>query len=256
MPTIKKESFGKLKDGREATLYTLRNNKGNEIKVTDFGARLVSWRFRNLDFENKFILIGHKTAGEYETDDRDLGVVYVDGTSHLADKIWSASEGVEGVTFSIEDGGKKIAVTYSVSNDNELSIKYAASGGVEDVSTKVVFSGDALTAPDFKIFSEDFKSLDDEMWKIIDKPAEVEMELGMFGFDIGCPIDYLDAGLKNTADIFSAADKLLVNMYATQDNVHVNKLPDGFAIKTSGSKKTDDGEIKSQTVYVVKNRKG
>ena len=254
MPTIKKESFGKLKGGQEATLYTLRNNKGNEVKVTDFGARIVSWRFRNADFENKFILIGHKTAADYEADDKELGVVYVDGKSDLADKIWSASEHVEGVTFSITDGDRKIAVTYSVSNDNELSIKYEASGGVEDVSTKMVFSGDALTAPDFKVFSDDFKSVDDKMWKLIDKPAEVEMELGMFGFDIGCPIDYLDAGLKNCADIFSAADKLLLNMYATQDNVHVEKLPDGFAIKTSGTKKTDNGEIKSQTVYVLKNR--
>ena len=255
MPTIKKESFGKTADGREATLYTLRNNKGNEVKITDFGARIVSWRFRNADFQNKFVLIGKKSAAEYEADDRELGVVYVDGKSHLADKIWSASESVEGVTFSIEDGDKKISVNYSVSNDNELSIKYEASGGVEDVSTNVVFSGDALTAPDFKIFSDDFKSVDDKMWKLINKPAEVEMELVMFGFDIGCPIDYFDAGLKNGADIFSAADKLLLNMYATQDNVHVEKLPDGFAIKTSGSKKTDDGVIKSQTVYMLRNRK-
>ena len=254
MPTIKKESFGKLKGGQEATLYTLRNNKGNEVKVTDFGARLVSWRFRNADFENKFILVGHKTVAEYEADDKDLGVVYVDGKTDLADKIWDAAEHVEGVTFSITDGERKVSVTYSVSNDNELSIKYEASGGVEDVSTNVVFSGDAITAPDFKVFSDDFKSVDDKVWKLIDKPAEVEMELGMFGFDIGCPIDYLDAGLKNGADIFSAADKLLLNMYATQDNVHVEKLPDGFAVKTSGTKKTDNGEIKSQTVYVLKNR--
>ena len=254
MPTIKKESFGKLANGQEATLYTLRNNKGNEVKVTDFGARIVSWRFRNVDFQNKFVLVGKKSAAEYEADDKELGVVYVDGKTDLADKIWSASEHVEGITFSINDGDKKVAVTYSVSNDNELSIKYEASGGVEDVSTKVVFSGDAFTAPDFKVFSNDFKSVDDKMWKLIDKPAEVEMELGMFGFDIGCPIDYLDAGLKNSADIFSAADKLLINMYATQDNVHVEKLPDGFAIKTSGSKKTDDGVIKSQTVYFLKNR--
>ena len=247
MPTIKKEAFGKIKSGQEATLYTLRNNKGNEVKVTDFGARIVSWRFRNADFANKFILIGHKSAADYEADDKELGVVYVDGKADLADKIWSASEHVEGVTFSITDGDRKVSVTYSVSNDNELSIKYEASGGVEDVSTKVVFSGDAITAPDFKVFSDDFKSVDD-------KAAEVEMELGMFGFDIGCPIDYLDAGLKNCADIFSAADKLLLNMYATQDNVHVEKLPDGFAVKTSGTKKTDNGEIKSQTVYVLKNR--
>lgn len=256
MPAIKKESFGKLADGREATLYTLRNNKGNEVKVTDFGARLVSWRFRDLNFANKFVLIGKNSAAEYEADDKDLGVVYVDGKSDLADKIWNAEAFVEGVKFSIEDGDKKITVIYSVSNDNELSIKYEASGGVEDVSTKAVFSGDALTAPDFKIFSDEFKSIDEkDSWALIDRPAEVEMELGMFGFDIGCPIDYLDAGLKNGADILSEANKMLLKMYATQDNVHVEKFDDGFAIKTSGSKKTDDGVIKSQTVYVLKNRK-
>ena len=255
MPAIKKESFGKLGNGQEASVYVLRNNKGNEVRVTDFGARIVSWRFRNASFDNKFVLVGHKSVAEYEADDKDLGVVYVDGKSHLADKLWQAEETLEGVKFSIDDGGKKISVTYSVSNDNELSIKYEASGGVEDVSTRMVFSGEALSAPDFKIFSNDFKSIDDGKWALIDQPAEVEMELGMFGFDIGCPIDYLDGGLKNSADIFSAADKLLLTMYATQDNVHVEKLPDGFAIKTSGSKKTDDGVIKSQTVYVLKNRK-
>ena len=255
MPAIKKESFGKLKNGEEAHIFTLRNNKGNEVKVTDFGARIVSWRFRNAAFENKFVLVGHKSVAEYESDDKDLGVVFVDGKSHLADKIWNAEQTLEGVKFSIDEGGKKISVIYSVSNDNELSIKYEAHGDVDDVSTRVVFSGDALSAPDFKVFSNDFKSIDDGKWALIDRPAEVEMELGEFGFDIGCPIDYLDGGLKNGADIFSAVDKLLLKMYATQDNVHVEKLPDGFAIKTSGSKKTDDGVIKSQTVYVMKNRK-
>lgn len=43
MATIKKESFGKLSDGREVELYTLRNTKGTEVKVTTYGARLVAW---------------------------------------------------------------------------------------------------------------------------------------------------------------------------------------------------------------------
>ena len=29
MPAIKKESFGTLSDGQAASIYTLRNNKGN-----------------------------------------------------------------------------------------------------------------------------------------------------------------------------------------------------------------------------------
>ena len=37
MATIKKESFGKLSDGRAVELYTLRNTKGTEVKVTTYG---------------------------------------------------------------------------------------------------------------------------------------------------------------------------------------------------------------------------
>ena len=252
MPTIKKENFGTLSDGQTATIYTLRNTKGNELKVTDYGARIVSWRFRNKDFENKFVLIGHENAADYEKDDKNLGVVYVDGSDHLSKKIWSSEETVEGIKFSIKDGDKEIVVIYSVSNDNEVSIKYEAQG-VNDVSTQVTFSGDVFANPDFKVFSDEFKGGNSGEWTLIDKPAEVEMELGMFGFDIGCPIDYLDAGLKNGAEIFSEPAGMLLLMYATQDKIHVDNVESGFAIKTSGTKPVD-GKLKSQTVYILKNR--
>ena len=253
MPAIKKENFGTLSNGQTAAIYTLRNTKGNELKVTDYGARVVSLRFRNKDFENKFVLIGHDNVTDYEKDEKGLGVVYVDGSDHLAKKIWNAEQIVEGVKFSIKDGDKEVTVIYSISNDNEISIKYEAKG-VNDVTTSITFSGDVIASPDFKIFSDEFKGGNSGEWTLIDKPAEVEMELGMFGFDIGCPIDYLEAGLKNAADIASDSESLLLKMYATQDKVHVNSVDGGFSIKTSGSK-SDNGLIKSQTVYVLKNKK-
>ena len=46
MPSIKKEG----------SIWTLRNTKGNELKVTDVGARVVSLRFRDKDFKNQFVL--------------------------------------------------------------------------------------------------------------------------------------------------------------------------------------------------------
>ncbi|MBQ9497376.1 MAG: hypothetical protein IJR52_07370, partial [Selenomonadaceae bacterium] len=70
----------------------------------------------------------------------------------------------------------------------------------------------------------------------------------------GCPIDYLDAGLKNAANIFSAQKSIDVIVYSTPDNIHVKAVDGGFAIKASGSKAAD-GKIKSQTVYMIKNRK-
>ena len=76
----------------------------------------------------------------------------------------------------------------------------------------------------------------------------------MFGYDPGCPIDYLDGGLKNFADIFSAPASIDVKVYSTQNKLHVDKVDDGFAIKTSGTKSAD-GKISAQTVYVFRNRK-
>ena len=252
MPAIKKENFGTLSNGQTATLYTLRNNKGNEFKVTDYGARVVSLRFRNKKFENKFILLGHENVADYEKDDNSLGVVYVDGKDHLANKIWDSEQFVEGVKFSTKDGDKEIAVTYSISNDNEVSVKYEAKG-IDDVTTQLSFSGDVFTDPNFKVFSDEFKGGDSGVWPLIDKPAEVEFVEGMFGFDIGCPIDYYDAGLKNAADIVSEPANILMQVYASQNKLHVDKIDGGFAIKTSGTK-NENGVIKSQTVYVIKNK--
>ena len=252
MATIKKEAFGTTAEGKAASIYTLRNTKGNELKVTDYGARIVSWRFRNKDFDNKFVLVGHDNVAAYEND-KNLGVVYVDGSDHLANQIWNSEQAIDGVKFNISEGGKEITVTYSISNDNEVSIKYEAKG-VEDITTQLTFSGEALADPNFKIFSEEFKGGNSGAWSIIDKPAEVEMELGMFGYDPGCPIDYLDAGLKNAAIIESEPASMILKMYATQDKVHVDSVDGGFVIKTSGTKSTD-GKITSQTVYVLKNVK-
>ena len=255
MATIKKESFGKLSDGRETFLYTLRNNKGNEVKVTNYGARIVSVRFRNKDFENKFILKTYPDVAGFEQDD-SAGIVFVDDDKDFAKIIWNAEEIIEGVKFSAESNGKSAQIIYSISNDNELSIKYEAAG-VKDISTQLVFGADVLPDADISAFAEGAakeKIAGEKVYNIIDKPAEVEMEIGMFGYDPGCPVDYLEAGLKNAADIFSAPASIALKVYATQNELHVAETDGGFKIKTGGTK-TEDGKIKSQTVYVFKNRR-
>ena len=255
MPTIRKESFNKLSDGRDAAIYTLRNTKGNELKVTDYGARIVSMRFRNKDFVNKFLFKSHDEVGGFENDSEN-GIVFVDGGTEFSKIFWQAEEFIEGVKFSSEFDGKKVSVTYSISNDNEISIIYEADG-VQDISTQIVFDGGVL--PDAKISAfavgaSEEKISGKKVYELIDKPAEVEMELGMFGYDPGCPIDYLDAGLKNAADIVSDAASICVKVYATQNKIHVEEVEGGFAVKTSDSNSAG-GKIKSQTVYVLKNRK-
>ena len=234
MPSIKKETSG------EATIWTLRNTKGNELKVTNLGARVVSMRFRDKDFKNNFVL-------------KDgASVVLVDGGADFEKIIWQAEELIEGVKFTAQVGGKSASVLYSVSNDNEISITYEAAG-VEDISTQMVFT---LPDADFRACQKGaaWEKISDEKIYPVTQPAEVEMELGMFGYDPGCPIDYLDAGLKNAANIFSAPTSIDVIVYATQNEIHALAVDGGFAIKTSGSNAAD-GKIKSQTVYMLKNRK-
>ena len=61
-----KRSFGRLSDGTETTLYTLRGAGGLVLDVADYGGRLVRCyapdRFGNL----ADVTLGWKTAAEYE----------------------------------------------------------------------------------------------------------------------------------------------------------------------------------------------
>lgn len=253
MPSIKTETFGKLSDGREATLYTLRNVDGNELKVTNYGARMVSMRFRNKDFENKFVLKGYAQVSDYEKDDA-AGIVYVDEDKEFGKILWNAEKIIEGLKLTAEVNGKTAEIIYSLSNDDEISIKYTAKG-INDISTQLVFSGEVLPESSIKVYDEansGGKIAGKNVYSIIDKPAEVLMEVGMFGYDPGCPIDWINAGLKNAADIISDAAGISLNIFATQNNLHVEEVDGGFAVKTSGTTPVD-GVIKSQTVYTLKN---
>ena len=240
MPTIKKETEG------NSLVYTLRNNKGNELKVTNAGAKIISLRFRDKNFSNKFIL---------KTDDV-AGKIIVDGNTDFDKKIWDSEDFEQGVRFTAQDGNKKVEIVYSISNDNELSIKYSAEG-VQDISAELVLDKNILNDAEISPYAENAqkeKISGEKVYNIIDKPAEVEFVEGMFGYDFGCPIDYYDAGLKNAADIFSESASILIQAYASQNKLHVAEIDGGFTIKTSDTKIVD-GKIQSQTVYIFKNRK-
>ena len=227
MPSFKKETAG------EATIWTLRNTKGNELKVSTLGAHVVGMRFRDKNFTNQQLF-------------KDAGSVLVDGGSDFAKILWQAEETLEGLKLSAQVGDKSATVTYSISNDNEISIKYETSG-IADITTELIF---ALPDLDFRACQKGaaWEKIADEKIYPVTETAEVEMELGMFGYDPGCPIDYLDAGLKNAANLFCAAASIDVIVYATQDKIHAKAVDGGLAIKTSGSGK-------GQTVYMIKNRR-
>ena len=235
MPTIKKESSG------ANLIYTLRNNKGNELQVTDAGAKIISFRFRDKDFSNKFIL--------------KPGKVFVDGADDFDKIVWDSESFEQGVRFSANQNNKKAEIIYSISNDNELSIKYQAEG-VQDISAELVFDSKILSDSEISAYAEGAakEKISNKTYDIIDKPAEVEFVEGMFGYDFGCPIDYYDAGLKNAADIVSESASILIQVFVSQNKLQVAEIDGGFATKTADTK-ISEGKIQSQTVYIFKNRK-
>lgn len=239
MPSIKKETSG------ASSIWTLRNTKGNELKVTDLGARVVSMRFRDRDFKNRLLL----------KDDATAGGVLVDGERDFANILWKGEEIIEGLKLTAEVGGKSATVTYSLSNDNEISIKYEATG-IGEIATKMLFSAEALPDVDFRACQKGaaWEKISAEKIYPVTETAEVEMELGMFGYDPGCPIDYLDGGLKNAANLFAESAGIELIVYATQNEIHAQAFEGGISIWTSGSNAAD-GKIKAQTVYMIKSRK-
>lgn len=174
MAVIKKESFGKLSDGREVFLYTLRNTKGTEAAITTYGARLVKFEARDKDFRKRDIVLGYENAEQYEKDTTSMGGVVGRHANRIAGgrvtlggreyqlelnngskkqnhihggfkgfhcRLWEAEEVYEGVKFTYRardgeggyPGNMTVSVLYSLSNDNELSLRYEATADAETV---------------------------------------------------------------------------------------------------------------------------
>ena len=174
MAKIRKESFGKLRDGQEVFLYTLRNTKGTEVAVTTYGARLVKWR--KMTPEGKFIdiLLGYDDAAGYEADTTSMGGVVgrhanrieggkitLNGKTYQLDlntgsrkqnhihggnpgfhnKLWTGEVTDTGVKFTLTSpdgeggypGTMQVSATYSLSNDDELSLTYEATSDQDTV---------------------------------------------------------------------------------------------------------------------------
>ena len=71
--SVKTEVFGMLRDGRRANLYTIKNERGMQTVLTDFGAILV--RLLVPDREGKLVdvVLGYDELEKYEDNFDMLG---------------------------------------------------------------------------------------------------------------------------------------------------------------------------------------
>lgn len=161
---LTKSEFGTTSSGEHMNLFHLENNSGAYVEIIDYGCRLVKIVVPNREGQMTDVCLGLSTAEQYEKDNASLGAVVGRvanrikdgrfslnsknyqlaincGSNHLhggiigyASKIWDSKIKDDKLIFTMysEDGEEgypgnlTLQVTYTWSEDNELSILYEA----------------------------------------------------------------------------------------------------------------------------------
>lgn len=71
--SIQKQSFGKTKEGVEATLFILENKKGMKVSFTDYGANIVSIIVPDKDGKFDDVVLGYDNVAGYEVNAPGFG---------------------------------------------------------------------------------------------------------------------------------------------------------------------------------------
>jgi aldose 1-epimerase len=162
---MEKREFGTTANGKNASLYTLRNANGMQVAVTDYGATLVSILVENKNGKTVDVLLGYddvtgyengtyyfgatvgrscnRIAGarfsidgqEYKLEANDNQNSLHSGSQSTAMRLWEVTEHTRNrLTMQIEDadlqqgfpGNARIQVTFALTPDNALAITYSA----------------------------------------------------------------------------------------------------------------------------------
>ncbi len=109
--SVKVSAFGTYPDGREIKLYTITNNKGMQVAVTDLGATLVNVIVPDKNGNPKDVVMGFDKAEDYLGEDRN------GNDSFFGVVVGPSANRISGATFEID------GVTYNVDvNDNENNL--------------------------------------------------------------------------------------------------------------------------------------
>src|SRR6056297_51015 len=72
---ISKEEFGKLKDGRKADLYTLENQAGMKVEITNYGGIIVRLYVPDREGNLDDIVLGYDNLEQYFEDPNYFGAL-------------------------------------------------------------------------------------------------------------------------------------------------------------------------------------
>lgn len=165
MDKLTVKQFGTTEDGRKAWLYTMKNDAGTTVSVTDYGAALVNVIVKGQDGIPLDVVLGYDDAAGYERGEASIGAtvgrsanriggaqIEIGGRTYDLEKndngnnlhsgldyynkrFWEVAEnGDDHVTFLLHSpdgdqgypGALDMYVTYSLDEDNMLTIHYEA----------------------------------------------------------------------------------------------------------------------------------
>jgi len=94
---MKKELFGKTSDGREVSLYTLDNDKGMQVAITNFGGAVVALKVADRSGKFGDVVLGYENLQGYVTDKASLGALI----GRYANRIAHGKFALRGVPYSL-----------------------------------------------------------------------------------------------------------------------------------------------------------
>lgn len=122
---MKTEAFGSTSKGVKATLYTLKNSNNTTVKVTDFGATLVSILFADKNGKQRDLILGYDDVKGYEDHTTFFGAAVGRNGNRIKDGKFS----INGKEYQLEQ------------NENENNL-HSGSNGFHNRLWEVKDSGD------------------------------------------------------------------------------------------------------------------
>jgi aldose 1-epimerase len=95
--TIRKQSFGKTNSGEQIDLYSLSNQKGMEVSITNFGATVVALRVPDRAGKSADVVLGFDTLEGYENGKSYFGAT----VGRYANRIGGGKFSIDGKTYTL-----------------------------------------------------------------------------------------------------------------------------------------------------------
>lgn len=128
---MEKRAFGVTNQGQETMLYTLKNGNHTTVRVSDFGAALVSFSFLDKQKIARDVVLGYDEVKEYQNHSSYFGAVIgrcgnriENGRMVIDGKVWKVEENENG--NSLHSGANGFHnVVWEVKNATDNSITFS-----------------------------------------------------------------------------------------------------------------------------------